>query len=47
VAAGIAATQLGLLETAQIYGGVLIALAMLALALSGRLDSVSVAVAGE
>jgi MFS family permease len=43
VAAGIAVTQLGLLETAQIYGGVLIALAMLALALSGRLDRIEAA----
>jgi MFS family permease len=38
VAAGAAVTQLGLRETAEIYGGVLIALAALALLLSSRLD---------
>jgi MFS family permease len=38
VAAGAAVTQHGLRETAEIYGGVLIALAALALLLSSRLD---------
>jgi MFS family permease len=38
VAAGVAVTELGLRETAEIYGGVLIALAGLALVLSGALD---------
>jgi MFS family permease len=38
VAAGIAVTQIGLQETAEIYGAVLIALAGLALLLSGELD---------
>lgn len=40
--AGIAVTQVGLRETALVYGGVLIAMAALALALSHRLDAVSV-----
>jgi MFS family permease len=39
VAAGAAVTQLGLRETADIYGAVLIALAGLALVLSRRLDA--------
>ena len=38
VVAGAAIPDLGLRETAEIYGGVLIALALLALALSGELD---------
>ena len=38
VAAGVAVTQLGLHTTADIYGGVLIALAAIALGLSARLD---------
>jgi MFS family permease len=38
VAAGVAVSDLGLRETAEIYGGVLIALAALALVLSGNLD---------
>jgi MFS family permease len=38
VAAGVAVTQLGLEETAEIYGAVLIALAGLALVLSGALE---------
>jgi MFS family permease len=40
IAAGAAVADLGLRETAEIYGGTLIALAALALALSGRLDDV-------
>ena len=38
IIAGIAVTQVGLRETAEVYGVVLIALAALALALSGALD---------
>jgi MFS family permease len=40
IAAGVAVTDLGLRETAEIYGASLIGLAALALALSGRLDEV-------
>ena len=40
VAAGVAVTQIGLRETAEIYGAVLIVLAGLALLLSGDLDRV-------
>jgi MFS family permease len=40
VAAGVAVTQIGLRETAEIYGAVLIGLAGLALLLSGELDRV-------
>jgi len=40
VGAGIAVTQIGLQETAEIYGGVLIVLAVVALALSRELDAV-------
>jgi MFS family permease len=40
VGAGIAVTQIGLRETAEIYGGVLIVLAFLALVLSRELDAV-------
>jgi Major Facilitator Superfamily len=39
IAAGVAVTQLGLRETADIYGAALIALSALALALSGRLQA--------
>lgn len=39
--AGIAVTQVGLRETALVYGGVLMAMAALALALSRRLDAVA------
>jgi MFS family permease len=42
VAAGVAVTQLGLQDTAEIYGAVLIALAGLALVLSGALDKADV-----
>ena len=38
IAAGIAVTQVGLRDTAVVYGSVLIALAALALSLSGRLE---------
>ena len=38
IIAGAAVTQLGLRETAEIYGGALIAIAAVALALSGNLD---------
>ncbi len=38
IVAGAAVTELGLRETAEIYGGVLIATAAVALALSGNLD---------
>jgi MFS family permease len=41
IAAGAAVTDLGLRETAEIYGASLIGLAVLALALSGRLDDVA------
>jgi MFS family permease len=44
VAAGVAVTQLGLHATADIYGGVLIALAALALTLSHRLEEPRLAV---
>jgi MFS family permease len=43
IAAGAAVTDLGLRETAEIYGATLIALAALALALSGRLDDATTA----
>ena len=38
IIAGVAVTQVGLRETAEVYGVVLIALAALALLLSGALD---------
>ena len=38
IIAGAAVTQIGLQETAEIYGGALIGIAALALALSGSLD---------
>ena len=41
IIAGAAVTELGLRTTAEIYGGVLIAIAGLALALSGNLDEPS------
>jgi MFS family permease len=42
IAAGVAVTDLGLRETAEIYGATLVALATLALVLTGRLDLDSV-----
>jgi predicted MFS family arabinose efflux permease len=38
VIAGVAVSQIGLQETAEIYGAALIGIAALALALSGNLD---------
>ncbi len=47
LAAGIAVTQFGLHDTANVYGVVLIGLAMLALALSHRLEDPDAVAAGE